>query len=175
MAPHQIIAVAVRLFAIWLVVLIAMNIPYYLLNKPAQVESESVTSFMLVCAFVILLTFGLWKFPLTVANKLLASNAKESKSDVDPDLWLAMGCALMGLWLLATTISSFAHEAIFANTRFGDQYPDELKFWLAGYLPNTIIGFWLLFGAKGFRKLFWWMRRAGRATGSDHTVDRTPD
>lgn len=52
MTPHQIIAVAARLFAIWLFALIVMNIPYYFLNTQLQGESDSVIAFVLGAAVV---------------------------------------------------------------------------------------------------------------------------
>ena len=34
---------------------------------------------------------------------------------------------------------------------------------------------WLLLGARGFRKLFWWMRNVGRPSRSEVTANKTPD
>ena len=161
MSPHQITAVAVRLVAIWLFALIAMNVPYYFLNTPLQGESDSIVVFMVGAALVVLLALALWKFPLTVARKLLASNAQEPETHHGPDLWLAMGCALMGLWMLASTIPAFTQSLVLARSDFGTGYADSFPIWLGLYLPKTIIGLWLVFGAKGFRKLFWWARNAG--------------
>lgn len=130
MTPHQIIAVAARLFAIWLFALIVMNIPYYFLNTQLQGESDSVIAFVLGAAVVFFLTFVLWKFPLTVAGKLLSSNTQESESRLQPDLWLAMGCALMGLWMLASTIPAFVQSLDFSWSDLGGGYSDSFSIWL---------------------------------------------
>ncbi len=175
MSPHQITAVAVRLLAIWLFVLIAMNVPYYFLNTPLQGEYDSIIAFIVGSALVVLLSIALWKFPLAVASKLLSSEVKEPEQQGDPDLWLAMGCALMGLWMIASTIPWFIQSLFLAQSEFGRSYSDSLPIWLGLYLPKTVIGLWLIFGARGFRKLFWWVRTAGYAKAQQRDVDSSSD
>jgi hypothetical protein len=174
MSPHQIVAVATRLFAIWLFVLIAMNTHSYFLSTPLHGESDSGLVFIVGGALVVLLAFGLWKFPLTIAGKLLSSNVQEPVAQEQPDMWLAMGCALMGLWMIASTIPPFIQNLILFKSEVGDGYSENLSIWLVVYLPKTIIGFWLIFGGKGFRKIFWWARNAGRISppsGADSSSD----
>ena len=120
MSPHQITAVAVRLLAIWLFALIAMNVPYYFLNTPLQGESDSILVFVVGAALVALLALALWKFPLIVSRKLLSSNTQEPETQQQPDMWLAMGCALMGLWMLASTIPAFVQSLVLARSDFGN-------------------------------------------------------
>ncbi len=175
MSPHQIVAVATRLFAIWLFVLIAMNVPYYFLSTPLQGESDSVSVFIVGGALVVLLAFGLWKFPLTIAGKLLSSNVQEPVEREQPDMWLAMGCSLMGLWMIASIFPPFIQDLVIVRSEFGDVYSENLSIWLGLYLPKAIIGSWLIFGGKGFRKIFWWARNAGRATPPPRGTDGSSD
>ena len=175
MSPHQIVAVATRLFAIWLFVLIAMNVPYYFLSTPLQGESDSVLVFIVGGALIVLLAFGLWKFPLTIAGKLLSSNVQEPVEREQPDMWLAMGCALMGLWMIASIFPPFIQDLVIVRSEFGDVYSENLGIWLGLYLPKAIIGSWLIFGGRGFRKIFWWARNAGRATPPPRGTDGSSD
>ena len=162
MSPHQIIAVAVRLFAIWLVAIVLMNVPYYFLNNSLENETDSVFLFVTGGAVLVLIAAVLWRFPLTVSQKLLSSPEAEPARPGEPDLWLAMGCALLGLWMLSSTVPSFFFDLVLGGSEYGPGYREAVDIWIGLYLPKTVIGLWLIFGAKGFRKLFWWARHAGR-------------
>lgn len=176
MSPHQIIAVAVRLFAIWLCALVAMNLPYYFLNTPLRGEADSIFVFLGGSAIFVIVAIGLWRFPLMVANKLLSTNVQKSESSAKPDMWLAMGCSLIGLWLLATTIPALVQDLIWAVPEFAGGHPVEtLNIWFGLYLPKIIIGVWLILGGKGFRRLFWWARNAGRDTAPQETKKSSTD
>ena len=175
MSPHQIIAVAVRLFAIWLFALVAINGTYYFQLTRQQGESDSVLVFMVGAILVILMAIGLWRFPLTIAKKLLSSNTQNPASEEQPDLWLAMGCALMGLWMLSSSIPSFVYDLTLARSDYAAGFSDTMNVRLGLYLPKTMIGLWLIFGGKGFRKLFWWVRNAGRRHPQPRTPNESPD
>ena len=41
----------------------------------------------------------------------------------------------------------------------------ELKRSVLYYMVEMAIALWLVFGAKGFRRLFWWARQAGYKKG----------
>ena len=175
MSPHQIIAVAVRLLAIWLFALIAMNVPYYFLNTPLQGESDSIAAFIVGAVLIVFVALMLWKFPLTVARKLISTESQASDTERQPDMWLAMGCALMGLWMIVSVIPAFIQSLVVARSEFGGGYSDHLSIWLGLYLPKTLIGLWLVFGAKGFRKLFWWARSAGYARPQRADIDTSSE
>ena len=91
MSPHQIIAVAVRLFAVWLVVTTIVTAP----SVYAQVLDTvfASTSPVAIVASISILALGiafiLWRFPLTIAGKFLAPPAQESTGSASPNLWLA--------------------------------------------------------------------------------------
>lgn len=163
MSPTQIVAVAVRLFAVFLAVRFVSSIPMYYAQATSQIGSNTPAPYYLVVALLIVaLLYVLWRFPITIAGKLLTAPTQESKESASPDLWLSMGCALMGLWLLVEFVPLLARDLMV----IGEGYSSDgaiLKVRLATDLPGVIIGLWLIFGAKGFRKLFWWARNAGRS------------
>ncbi len=97
----------------------------------------------------------LWRFPLSVARKLLSPSAKQPEESASPDLWLAMGCSILGLWLITlhvpnmVTLIAFGYLADYAA---------------AAWVPDIVgltLGLWLAFGGRGFRGLFWLARNAG--------------
>ena len=163
MSPTQIVAVAVRLFAVLLAVSFVSSIPMYYAQATSQIGSNTpLPVYFVVALLVVALLYVLWRFPMTIARKLLTAPAQESKESATPDLWLSMGCALMGLWLLVQFVPLLARDLMV----IGEGYSSDgaiLKVRLATDLPGVIIGLWLIFGAKGFRKLFWWARNAGRS------------
>jgi hypothetical protein len=87
MSPHQAIAVAVRIFAVWLAIYVVRTIPAFF------IEGRGDTSGLVTAAIVGLLTLGiallLWAFPLITARKLLSSPVAGAASSATPDTWLA--------------------------------------------------------------------------------------
>jgi hypothetical protein len=171
MSPHQILAIAVRVFAIWLTVRLVMIIPYeyaqvtaYYMQTADQVGAGLSRAYYGIAALlVIALLFVLWRFPLTIAKKLMTSSVSEVQESRSPDLWLAMGCALIGLWLLTARVPSLLFDVM----QYGDGFIERLPYpgiMLTRYVVEIAIGVWLVFGAKGFRKLFWSARNAGHIT-----------
>ena len=176
MSPHQIIAVAVRLFVVWLAVGAVFGLPQMYVEVTKEMQSDAL---VLVFGFagvalVLALLVALWRFPLTVARKLLSSPAPEPSSSASSDLWLAMGCALMGLWLLVVSLPEFARDLTIYREGFMTGDPN-LKVRMAYHLPAVAIGLWLIFGARGFRKLFWWAQSAGRSHPPNDTQSLPPD
>jgi len=163
MSPHQIIAVAVRLFVVWLAVTFVFAIPVYYSQVKTEIGVEvSFPLYFLLGLFALALLFVLWRFPMTIAERLLAAPAREPEESASPDLWLSMGCALMGLWLLVGFIPQLVRDLMVVSEGYTND-GSYLKMRMAYDLPGVLIGLWLILGAKGFRKLFWWARNAGRS------------
>jgi len=156
MSPHQIIAVAVRLFAVWLVLSgtgTALSI-YFAGDLPLALT---------IAAVAAILVLALWLFPQTIARKLLSSPVSESAATATPDLWLTMGCSLIGLWLLSSALPAVISN-IFVLHFKSSALDDSTRAYvgLARYLLEIVIALWLILGAKGFRKVYWWAQNAGR-------------
>ena len=167
MSPHQIIAVAVRLFAVWLAVTAIVSAPtFYMQLLEAEVSS---TSSFAAAVFIAMLALGivyvLWRFPLTIAGKLLTPSSQEPVESASPDLWLAMGCSIVGLWLITSHLPTLVTMLVFGG--IGEW---SVSVWLPN-LTGLALGLWLVFGARGFRKLFWWARHAGpRQPAGDDSI-----
>jgi hypothetical protein len=158
MSPHQIIAVAVRLFAVWLAattIVAAPNVYAQLL----EVEFGS-TSSLAVLSLMTMLVLGaayiLWRFPLTIAGGLLARSAERPAESASPDVWLAMGCSIIGLWMFAAHLPTLVMMLAFGGLREW-----SVTTWLP-HLTGLALALWLMFGASGFRRVFWWVQNAGK-------------
>jgi hypothetical protein len=159
MSPYQAVAVAVRLFAAWLAIYVLRTVISF-----ALVRQSDVPGFGVAVAFVVLtavLVGVLWFFPGSIARKLLSPENAKAESGASPDLWLAMGCALLGLWMLTSTLPSLVldtYALVYIDVASDNS---ELKRSVLYLLVQIAIALWLLLGAKGFRRFFWWARNAG--------------
>jgi len=158
MSPHQIIAVAARLLAIWLIVTAVMTVPdvYAQLLQLEFSRTESLVILFVVGILMLGVIWLVWRFPLSIANKLLDSRARRLAEPASPDLWLAVGCSLIGLWLITSHVPSLVQLL----TMWSSDYQHSMVY-LAYDLTGIALGAWLVLGARGFRKLFWWARNAG--------------
>jgi len=159
MTPHQVVAVAVRLFAAWLLIAVFRNAASFAFLPRSEVPGFWVAATFL--ALAVLLVGILWFFPLSIARKVLSQESAKAEASATPDMWLAMGCALIGLWLLTSALPSLVfntYAPIYSNSSSSDESLGRLVVY---YAAEVGIGLWLVFGAKGFRQLFWWARNAG--------------
>jgi hypothetical protein len=173
MAPHDTIAVAVRLFAVWLALHVVRELFFYFeFNRP----QESSAPFIALAVIIItaLLVLVLWFFPRSIARGLLASSRTQAGPAASADTWLAMGCALIGLWLLGSALPALIrNSALLLMYRSPAVDTSNLRYGLFYYLGELVIAVWLILGASGFRRIFWWARNAGRTHDGDHqTADK---
>jgi len=162
MSPHQTIAVGVRLFAIWLAVYVARSVPSYYQEAAKANDSTFTAAIVTTTALTVLFILFLWFFPKTVARGLLDTENVIPGESSNPDLWLAVGCALIGIWLIVPAITSVIYNLSILYEAQRNPALDTTNFrisWIY-YVAEIAIGVWLLLGARGARKLFWWARGA---------------
>jgi hypothetical protein len=159
MSPHQAVAVTVRIFAAWLGITVLRDLASFAFFK--QTDMPGYGFAVTILALAVLLVAALWLFPGTIAGKLLSPSNAKPETSAPPDLWLAMGCALLGLWLLTSALPTLIFDTYaLVHLNPGDDrgnIPQSVVY----YIVEVAIALWLVFGAKGFRKLFWWARNAG--------------
>lgn len=167
MSPHQAVAVAVRLFAVWLSFYVLNVLVSLLLAKP--LDAERIWIAIGVGLVAALVTLGLWLFPRTLAGALLSKPVADAEPAASPDLWLAMGCALLGLWMLASALPAFVRDALVIHEALSDhEEVGSARYWLFYNAVEVAIAVWLILGAKGFREVFWWARSAGIRRTTSH-------
>ncbi len=96
MSPHQIIAVAMRLFAAWLGIYVLRTLPQFYFARHSDTPG-----FLFVLVFFILtggVVLALGFFPRTIAGKLLSPPNVDPAPSASRAIRLAMGSPLIGLW-----------------------------------------------------------------------------
>lgn len=160
MTPHQTIAVVVRLFAIWLAVYAARMIPAFYRELGG---TEDATARLVAIVVAILIALGilfLWMFPRSIARVLLDSSPLTPTEPVSADTWLAIGCALLGVWLIVPALASIVYNltALYLAQRDPRMDTSGMRPAWIYYAVELGFGIWLLLGARGLRKAFWAMR-----------------
>jgi hypothetical protein len=149
-----------RLCAVWLSFYVLNVLASILLAKPVDAERIWIAIGIGLVAAVIVL--GLWLFPRTLAGALLSRPMADAEPAASPDLWLAMVCALLGLWMFTSAFPAFVRDALVIHEALSEH--DDVgsaRYWLFYNAVEVAIAVWLILGAKGFREVFWWARYAG--------------
>ena len=160
MSPHQTIAVVVRLFAIWLVIYVARTAPAFYREAVRLDDPNASVVAIAIAVLVTLFVLFLWFFPRTVARNLLDPKSLTTTEPVSPDTWLAVGCALIGIWLIVPALASCIYHlsVLYLAQRDPTLDTSNMSFTWIYYSAEIVLGVWLLLGARGARKLFWWAR-----------------
>jgi hypothetical protein len=153
MSPHQAVAVAVRLFAVWLATYLIRTTPFYVVGLGGHDNSGLIFASAIVTALGFVIAAALWFFPLTIARKILPIAAAAPAPPQPPDIWLSMGCSLIGLWMLATSVSGLLQNGFalyYVDRSYGVEIPTEIKHGMLHSLLNVAVAAWLILGARGF-------------------------
>jgi hypothetical protein len=163
MSPQQIIAIAVRLFAIWLAIYaVSSPLSGFVMDAAHTSHANDGVAFAYFAVFGIS-SLVLWFFPFSVARGLLKSADVRSAPSGSPDTWLSIGCALLGLWMLSYVLPALVSASL-ATFLYHSTYQDVTgmgAYRLIFLFAELAFAIWLILGAVGFRKLFWWARAAG--------------
>jgi hypothetical protein len=108
----------------------------------------------------------LWLSPRIIAGNQLTSAGGQSRAPTSADTWPIMGCMLIGLWTLTTTAPRLVYDTIALNSIPYVEDNSSLHHWIVYNLVELCIAAWLIFGAKGIRKVFRWVQNAGIGKGS---------
>jgi hypothetical protein len=159
MSPHQAVAVALRVFAVWLGIYgLRTAVSFAFVPEKDVPGLGAAVAFL---ALTVLLVVALWFFPRSIAGKLLSLDNAKPEASAFPDLWLAMGCALLGLWLLTSALPSLVFDTyalVYIDPTSDDWW---VKRSVMYHAVEVAIALWLILGAGGFRKVFWWAQYAG--------------
>lgn len=159
MRPRQAVALAVRLFAIWLAIQVLRMVPWFFEPGAFQASSHVWNTFVVALSAVIVLI--LWLSPRIIAGNRLISASGQSRASTSADTWLIVGCMLIGLWALTTTVPRLVYDTIALNSTPYGVDDSKLHNWVVYNLVELGIAAWLIFGAKGIRRVFRWVQNAG--------------
>jgi hypothetical protein len=163
MSPIQAVALGVRLFAIWLAIYCSRWAPYFYGQARDADDTVTIVIMIAIGALAFAAVLFLWFFPRTVARAILPAGDPIPVVPAGADAWFAVGCTLLGLWILSEVLPGLARNAAVAiyTSRANMTVPDG---WGAGtlyYAVELVIGVWLMLGAAGVRGAIAWAR--GRA------------
>jgi hypothetical protein len=159
MTPPQALAVALRLFAIWLGLGALRTLPTFF--GPYWSDAPGYAYALFLFALTSVLALVLWFFPRAVTGKLLPPQETQSQASVPPDTWLAMGCSLIGLLMFSATVPRLVFDFFALNSMANYADHSQLRRGVLYDFVELAISLWLILGAKGFRKIFWWAQNVG--------------
>lgn len=155
MTKEQIVGLAVRLFAVFLVIYVVRHASALI---PLLDESSRYRVGAIYLTFIVLLPLAaaalLWRLPLTVAAALIPKVSTKkgpkpiSSADVEP-----VAFAILGIWVLATAVTDVVYWTTFvyllnsASTEKLIFDPQDLANIVATAI-ELAIGLWLLFGSR---------------------------
>jgi hypothetical protein len=159
-SPYQFAAVGIRLFAIWLAIYVGRIAPSFYAEVEQYDSRVAVAGAAIVAVGTVATIVILWFFPRSIAKTLVPDSRSVANDPGSPDIWFAIGCGLIGIWLIANAIPGFvrtAYEWFYAQRTHMEI--DNQGVAVIYYVAYFVVGLWLLLGAAGARKLFWWARR----------------
>ena len=161
MTPHQTLAVAVRLFSVWLVLVIIREVlGSYFFARGAQQDLLPLAVVMGLVATVTALV--LWFFPKTIARGLLPSQSDTPAQPATAETWFAIGVSLIGLWLVASAIPGLLRNLLITYLYSSDAVDRNGLITAFVFLSmQIVIGVLLMVGANGVKRFVWWARHAG--------------
>ena len=161
MTPHQTLAVAVRLFAVWLALVVIREVlSSYTFARQGQDSLLPIITVVGVIAVVAVLI--LWFFPRSIAQGLLPSRSDAPAQPSAPETWFGIGVSLIGLWLAASAIPGLLRNSAVLFLYASDSI--DKSGLISGFIflfAQVAVGALLIFGANGIKRLVRWARHAG--------------
>lgn len=164
MSREDLVAVAARMFAVFLFVTLIRYLP----SAAVLIHQEGSRKYMLVLVLVLVFSFSvcaiLWFFPLTIARKLLpVMREPRSETAMSGSITLSVGITIIGLWLLTSALPDMIYwSTIFVMTRqfnagyFTWQYEQIAK--ITSTVMELVLAIWLIFGSSGIKRLIYKFR-----------------
>jgi flagellar biosynthesis protein FlhB len=165
MSPNQSLVVVVRLFALWLIGYYMTTAPWFYVQAKKFSPDSAVAYSLGAAAIVLALSAALWFAASWIAKRLISGPSQAAEQPAAFDSWFSVGCALIGLWVLAKAIPALLHYFI-ANFMGAGMFPNTYMVtpeWHLTAIFNTIqllFGLALFLGGKGINKAVLWVRNA---------------
>jgi hypothetical protein len=103
MTPQQVVGLAVRLFAVWMLTLVIKTIATGLaLNDQPGIESGNAS--FIIAAVLLAFAIVLWVFPLSIAHKLIPRTKFDNVMKLPAQEVVVVSCIVMGLGLFVMSV-----------------------------------------------------------------------
>ncbi|HRQ65719.1 MAG TPA: hypothetical protein PKZ76_12795 [Xanthomonadaceae bacterium] len=164
MPPSHLIAVAVRLFAVFIALYtLRYGIPalHMLISEHATLGAAVVV--VLTVSVPLVIAVLLWTFPLTVAGHLLPRSHGDTAPSWHASDIQAAALAIIGVWLVASMLVQASYWIVFLLLRRGSGFADlPLSPEHIGGMVSTavqlVLGHVLIFGARGLTRMLHFVR-----------------
>ena len=162
MTPHQTLTVAVRLFAVWLALIVLREVVGGLISSRTPEYASLLPVIIVVGVVGLFLVVALWFFPRSIAHGLLPSGVDAPSKPSSPEVWFAIGTSLIGLWLIASSVPGILRNLIVLYLfRAESMDKSGLESGLIYLFAEAAVGVVLIVGTNGIRRFVWWARHAG--------------
>lgn len=176
MTNAQVVALGIRLFCIWLAIYLLRQAPaLWIFNTREAPETNAAFVVIAVSAVLVVVIILLWRFPLTVARKLLPTATLDQPTSYTIDQLQSAAFCILGLWILTEAIPHLVYTSVivYHSTRPNAMVTLEPRNFaaMAQMLAELVLGIWLLFGGKGLLGLIRWARYGGTAEPSNPALN----
>ena len=167
MTPHQILSVAVRLFAIWLAFVVLRGLVAWSFFGPESNGPYFLPLLGVVGVVGFVFVAALWFFPKSIARGLLPAKNDAPAEPSAPVVWFGIGISLIGLWVTASALPGVLRNLVMMYvvrseySQFGGLWSSSLAGGLIFYSVQLVVGVVLIIGANGISRAIWWARHAG--------------
>ncbi len=158
MTPQQIVAVGIRLLAIWLLITAieyAVEVPMAL--HEAYLEGKTAQAYVVAGLYALAAIF-LWVFPMWSAHKLLPRTKFDDTIRLQTGEAARTGCALIGLWVLVKGLLGavwffFRASLVAGSQSVFDGLDMSARVDMVVTIASLVIGLVLIFKARSFASL----------------------
>ena len=167
MSREDVIAVAIRLFAIYIAFSILKTVPGAVQLLSADGGGAAAGLYAVVLAVGAALCILLWFFPLSIAKRLLpVMREARSEQAIGAPLALSLGLTLIGAWLLATSLVDASYwiamlirsRGVTAATGVPVEWSHEQIADMLATLVQIFLSLWLVLGSSGLQRLIYKFR-----------------
>jgi len=166
MSREDIVAVAVRLFAVFIFFAVIQSIPALMYALSSEFRWQfaipiitALFAWMIFCAV-------LWFLPLPIARRLLpVMKEPRSEQTIDASIALTLGLTLLGVWFLANAIIDSVYWLIILSgvrqtydTSFNWDHNAIAK--VCTVAVKLVLALWLLIGTAGIKRAIYRLRRS---------------
>lgn len=152
MTPQQIVGAAVRLFAIWLVIVSIETAVNGIATSQSGARS-TIAPFVFSALFLVAAVSS-WIFPMVIANAVIPRTMFDNVLHVPKQEALILTCIILGMWVLVVraipAISYYIAVVIYwsANGQYLSSLEPSLHFGLVMGLIHLIMALFLIFRAR---------------------------
>jgi hypothetical protein len=102
----------VRLFALWLIGYYITTAPWFYVQAKKFSPDSALVYSLGAAAVVLAFSAVLWYSASWLAQRLISGPSQAAERSAAFDSWFSVGCALIGLWVLAKAIPALLHYFI---------------------------------------------------------------